>query len=84
MPWTMLSTPGGMPARSARSARIDAESGAHSAGLRITVFPAASAGAIFQVESSQGAFQGVMITAGPAGMRCTSLSVPLDDHLLPS
>ena len=76
----MLSTPGGSPASVARSARSEAESGAHSAGLRITVLPAASAGASFHVDSSQGAFQGVMMTAGPAGIRSTWLSVPFDDQ----
>ena len=44
------------------------------------MLPAASAGAHFQVESMNGAFQGVMTTVGPAGMRSTVLAVPLDDH----
>ena len=39
----------------------------------MTAFPAARAGAIFQVERSQGAFHGVMITAGPAGIRFDDL-----------
>ena len=43
--------------------------------------PAASAGAVFHVESMNGAFHGVMTTAGPAGMRITWFAVPLDDHL---
>ncbi len=53
-------------------------SGDHSAGLRTTVLPAARAGAHFHVESMKGAFQGVMTTVGPAGMRSTVLCVPLD------
>ena len=69
IPCTMLNTPGGKPASSTRSASSEHESGDHSAGLRIIVQPAASAGAVFQVESMNGAFQGVITTAGPAGMR---------------
>ena len=42
--------------------------------------PAASAGAVFQVESMKGAFQGVITTAGPAGIRMTRLAVPLELH----
>ena len=80
MPCTTFSTPGGKPASSARSASSEHESGDHSAGLRITVQPAASAGAVFQVESMNGAFHGVITTAGPAGMRRTRLRVPFDDQ----
>ena len=39
--------------------------------------PAASAGAVFQVESMNGAFHGVITAAGPDGMRITRLRVPL-------
>ena len=42
--------------------------------------PAASAGAVFQVESMNGAFQGVITTAGPLGMRRRRFAVPFDDH----
>ena len=42
--------------------------------------PAASAGAVFQVESMNGAFQGVITTAGPLGMRITRFRVPFDSH----
>ena len=55
------------------SASSAADSGDHSAGLWITVLPDASAGASFQVLSMNGAFHGVMTTAGPAGMRCTDV-----------
>jgi len=48
--------------------------------LSTTGLPAASAGAAFQVESMNGAFQGVITTVGPAGIRRTSFSVPLDDQ----
>ena len=55
-------------------------SGDHSAGFRITVQPAASAGAVFQVESMNGAFHGVITTAGPLGIRMTRFAVPFDDQ----
>ena len=42
--------------------------------------PAASAGAVFQVESMKGAFQGVITAAGPDGMRTTRFRVPLLDQ----
>ena len=48
------------------------------------MLPAASAGAHFQVASMKGAFQGVMITAGPAGMRRMRLAVPLERQARPS
>src|SRR3954454_8523876 len=67
MPWMTLNTPGGSPASSARSASSEHDSGDHSAGFRMTVPPAASAGAVFQVDSMNGAFQGVITAAGPAG-----------------
>ena len=54
--------------------------GDHSAGLCTTVQPAASAGAIFQVDSMNGVFQGVITPTGPIGTRvemfqCSSLGV---------
>ena len=76
IPCTTLKTPGGSSASAARSASSEQESGDHSAGLRTTVQPAASAGAVFQVESMNGAFQGVITTAGPAGMRVTRFHEP--------
>ena len=42
--------------------------------------PAARPGAVFQVESMKGAFQGVITAAGPAGMRSTRFRVPFDSH----
>ena len=44
-------------------------SGLHSAGLCTTVQPAASAGAIFQVDSMNGVFHGVITPTGPMGRR---------------
>ncbi len=58
MPWTTFSTPGGIPASLARSPSSEHDSGDHSAGLSTAVQPAASAGAVFQVESMNGAFHG--------------------------
>ena len=42
-------------------------SGVDSAGLSTTVFPAASAGAIFQESMSSGKFQGMICPATPSG-----------------
>ena len=76
MPLTTFHTPGGRPAPSAISTRRRAVSGENSAGLWTTVQPAASAGAIFQVESMKGVFQGVMMPTGPIGARDVMLSWP--------
>ena len=40
--------------------------------------PAASAGAHFHVDSMNGAFQGVITAAGPAGIRWTRFQVPFE------
>ena len=58
IPWTTLNTPGGRPASIVRSPSSEQDSGDHSAGFSTTVQPAARAGAVFQVESMKGAFQG--------------------------
>ena len=42
-------------------------SGVNSAGLSTTVFPAASAGAIFQASISSGKFQGMICPTTPTG-----------------
>lgn len=57
---TRFRTPGGRPAFSAISASRRADSGEASAGLLTTVQPAASAVAVFHVESMKAVFQGVM------------------------
>src|SRR5665213_1464508 len=80
MPCTVLSTPSGTPACFTSFASKSAVTGDHSAGLCTTVQPAASAGAIFQVESMKGVFHGVMTPTGPIGTRvdtfqCSSLGV---------
>src|SRR5439155_16253114 len=78
IPWTTLKTPGEIPASSVKSARSEQESGAHSGGLRTIVQPAASAGAVFHVDSMKGAFHGVIAPTGPAGMRTTRFEVPFE------
>src|SRR6476660_7215307 len=79
-PCTVLSTPSGTPASLTSLARMAAVTGDHSAGLCTTVQPAASAGAIFQVESMNGVFHGVITPTGPIGTRvdtfqCSSLGI---------
>src|SRR3954453_15546974 len=69
MPCTVLSTPSGTPACLTICASKSAVTGDHSAGLCTTVQPAASAGAIFQVESMNGVFHGVITPTGPIGTR---------------
>ena len=80
MPWTVLSTPSGRPACFASFVSRSAVTGDHSAGLCTTVQPAARAGAIFQVDSMNGVFHGVITPTGPIGTRvemfqCSSLGV---------
>src|SRR5579872_6327025 len=79
-PCTVLSTPSGTPASLTILVKRSAVTGDHSAGLCTTVQPAASAGAIFQVESMNGVFHGVITPTGPIGTRvetfqCSSLGV---------
>ena len=73
MPCTMLTTPAGRPCLRMTPSMIwlssVADSGLHSAGLCTTVQPAASAGAIFHVDSMNGVFHGVMMPTGPMGWR---------------
>ncbi len=59
-PVTMLTTPGGSPASMHTSAKASAVSGVNSAGFSTTVFPAASAGAIFQASIRSGKFHGMI------------------------
>jgi hypothetical protein len=68
-PCTTLNTPGGSSASESTCASRVAVSGDHSAGLSTTVLPAASAGAIRQVDSISGAFQGMISPVTPAGLR---------------
>ena len=63
----MLTTPAGSPAWRQMSVKMSAVSGVVSAGLSTTVFPQASAGAIFQESISSGKFQGMICPATPSG-----------------
>ena len=45
----------------------EAVSGVSDAGLKTTVLPETSAGAIFQIGMATGKFHGVMIATGPTG-----------------
>jgi hypothetical protein len=67
----MLSTPAGTPASATRSARRNAVSGVCSAGLRMIVQPAASAGAIFCTAIISGKFHGTIWAQTPTGSRRT-------------
>ncbi len=64
-----LSTPGGSPTSTAISPSASAVSGVWLAGLRMTVLPQASAGAIFQAASSSGKFHGTIAATTPSGSR---------------
>lgn len=64
---TTLNTPGGTPARSASSAKANADKGVSSAGLTTTGQPAASAGAALRVIIALGKFHGVISPATPTG-----------------
>src|SRR3984893_6355345 len=80
MPCTVLRTPSGTPACLTSFASRSAVTGDHSAALCTTVQPAASAGAIFQVDSMKGVFHGVITPTGPIGTRvdtfqCSSLGI---------
>ena len=63
----MLTTPGGSPASTQISAKASAVKGVYSAGFSTTVFPAASAGAIFQASMRSGKFHGMICPQTPTG-----------------
>ena len=63
----IFTTPSGIPARMASSARAKADKGVCSAGLITIVQPAAIAGAILRVIMALGKFQGVIATQTPTG-----------------
>ena len=66
-PVMRFTTPGGSSACRHTSAKSMAVSGVVSAGFRTTVFPHASAGAIFHASMSSGKFQGMICAATPSG-----------------
>src|SRR5438034_2827400 len=73
LPVTILSTPGGKPARCAISANASAEYGVASAGLMTTVHPEASAGETFRVIIDVGKFHGVIAAQTPTGCLITTI-----------
>ena len=66
-PVMMFTTPGGRPASRQISPNSSAVSGVYSAGLSTSVFPIASAGAIFHESMSSGKFQGMIWPTTPTG-----------------
>ena len=68
-PVTMLTTPFGRPACRQISAKRSAVSEVYSAGFSTTVFPIASAGAIFQASISSGKFHGMIWPQTPSASR---------------
>ena len=75
-PVTTLTTPGGIPARSASSARARAENGVCEAGRMTTGQPAASAGAHLRVIIAAGKFPGVIEATTPIGCLSTTIRFP--------
>src|ERR1700676_4872021 len=71
-PVNTLSTPAGIPARSASTASANADKGVDSAGLTTMVHPAANAGPAFLVIIAAGKFQGVMAQQTPTGSFTTT------------
>src|SRR6056300_1064803 len=68
-PCTIFKTPAGMPASMQISDNMNAVIGVISEGLATTQFPAARAGAIFQVNKYSGKFQGEIQPTTPIGLR---------------
>src|SRR5207248_1041991 len=69
VPWMIFNTPAGKPASPHSSANSVAVRGVTSDGLPTTQLPAASAGAIFQVNRYSGRFHGEMLPTTPSGWR---------------
>jgi hypothetical protein len=65
----MFMTPSGIPASSASSPSLRAESGVSSAGLRTTVLPHARAGPSFHEAMLSGKFHGTIRPTTPSGSR---------------
>ena len=64
-PVTIFTTPFGNPTSLDSSANASAVSGVYSAGFSTTVFPVASAGAIFHASINSGKFQGMTCPITP-------------------
>src|SRR4029078_6675470 len=79
-PWTTLNTPSGTPASLSSSAvRIDAD-GSFSDGLRMNVFPHASAGAHIHMGTIAGKLNGVIPPTTPSGWRSAEHANPRRDR----
>ncbi len=83
-PATTLRTPSGMPASTAIRSSSIAVSGVSSAGLRTTVLPAASAGAVFQDVITSGKFHGTISPTTPSGSRKVMSMPPATGIVCPS
>jgi hypothetical protein len=68
-PCTMFKTPAGKPASMQSFESMNAVIGVTSEGFATTQFPAANAGAIFQVNKYSGKFHGEMHPTTPIGWR---------------
>src|SRR5919109_2952843 len=66
-PDSTLTTPSGMPASRQIRPTISDDRGVYQAGLRITAFPAAVAGAIFHAAIWSGKLHGVIAAHTPSG-----------------
>src|SRR5215216_2558040 len=66
-PVIRLTTPRGAPARSSSSIRYPADHGVSDDGLKTTVLPNASAGAILRTGVTTGKFQGQIAATTPSG-----------------
>src|SRR6201999_2038828 len=76
-PVSTLQTPGGMPARSASTARARAENGVCEAGRMTPVQPAAQPGPALRVIIAAGKFHGVIAANTPIGSFSTTMRRPL-------
>ena len=80
LPTTTWSTPSGMPASRASSARRRAVSGVISAGLTTMVLPVASAGPTFHEVMAMGKFHGTMAATTPRGSWKVMSTPPATGH----
>ena len=86
-PFTTENTPCGKPASCHSFAKCSAVSGVVWLGFTMTVFPAARAGADFEIVNTIGTFQGTMAATTPTGDRsmyewCSRLTVITSPRIL--
>lgn len=77
-PWTTRSASSGTPPRRQAAASRSPAPGVTGDGLKTTVLPAASAGAILRAARDNGKFHGVMATTTPSGTRSVHADTPAD------